>query len=269
MNQALVAECVGDCATDGYFDRLAGLYAGYRPVDRERTRREVDALPPSRTPGAPGRAVDVMCGPGRHTLELLRRGWWVHGVDVTPAFRQSLVEEARAAGLADRLAVTVGDAYATRLPSGADLGIVLGNSFGFGAGRAECGALLAALRDAVLPGGTVGVETFDLDVRRRAHAEGKRHLLPGGGALTKTFGYDEATSTEHVAVRVDTAAERWRTCYRQYVPDRHELAELFAQAGLEEPTRCAAWPSTDSSLVLARRPAEAEAGAVAASGEPG
>ena len=250
--------CVGDCTAGDYFGWLAGVYDQYRPTDVPTTRAEIDALLAALPSAGPGRALDVMCGPGRHALELLARGWEVVGVDATAPLLDLLRAEADVAGVGDRLSVVVSDAYAGALPGGQDLAYVLGNSFGFGAGAAEGRALLHALRGALRPGGTVAIETFDLVLRRRAHATGKRHALPGGQVLRKSFSFDEETSVEHASVDVVGAGTHERTCYRQLVPSREALSAMLGEAGFVDVRSCAGWPSDDSHVLVARAPARGD-----------
>ncbi|MYS22814.1 Methyltransferase domain-containing protein [Streptomyces sp. DvalAA-14] len=47
---------------------------------------------------APGRALDLGCGPGRNALELASRGWTVDAVDLSPAAIAWAEERAREAG---------------------------------------------------------------------------------------------------------------------------------------------------------------------------
>ena len=57
------------------------------------TRQEIDFIVTALGLGPGDRVLDVGCGPGRHALELARRGIEVHGVDLSPEF----VDLARAA----------------------------------------------------------------------------------------------------------------------------------------------------------------------------
>lgn len=59
-------------------------------------------------PGA--RVLDMGCGPGRHALELARRGFQVTGVDFTEKFIQFARETAQAEGLTERTEFVLADA---------------------------------------------------------------------------------------------------------------------------------------------------------------
>jgi SAM-dependent methyltransferase len=48
---------------------------------------------------APGRALDLFCGTGRHALELARRGWTTSAWDVSAVGLEILAQRAHAAGL--------------------------------------------------------------------------------------------------------------------------------------------------------------------------
>lgn len=53
--------------------------------------------------GAPGTALDLGCGHGGDALWLAARGWDVTAVDVAPTALDRVAEQARAAGVADRV----------------------------------------------------------------------------------------------------------------------------------------------------------------------
>lgn len=91
-------------AAQGGSEQLVGL------LDREQDER-----------GAPpGRAVDLGCGSGAHTVELARRGWDALGVDDVPR----ALERARSRPGADRARFVLGDV--TRLDeAGVEPGVEL------------------------------------------------------------------------------------------------------------------------------------------------
>ncbi|WP_335933820.1 class I SAM-dependent methyltransferase [Streptomyces sp. PTD5-9] len=61
---------------------------------------------------APGRALDLGCGPGRNALHLASRGFRVDAVDLSPEALAWAGERAREAGAADDIRFLRGDAFA-------------------------------------------------------------------------------------------------------------------------------------------------------------
>lgn len=100
-----------------------------------------------------GKALDVGCGTGAHTLDLARRGWETTGVDAVPA----AVEQAHAGGPAAGVDVRFVEGDATRLEASVGMGYRLildvGCFHGFGseqrAGYSR-GAAAVALPEATL-----------------------------------------------------------------------------------------------------------------------
>ncbi|NUS57702.1 MAG: methyltransferase domain-containing protein [Streptomycetaceae bacterium] len=68
--------------------------------------------------GAPGTALDLGCGHGGDALWLAARGWDVTAVDVAPTALDRVAEQARAAGVADRVHPVAHD-LARTFPAGA------------------------------------------------------------------------------------------------------------------------------------------------------
>ncbi|HWM03842.1 MAG TPA: class I SAM-dependent methyltransferase [Actinophytocola sp.] len=60
---------------------------------------------------APGRALDLGCGPGRNALHLAAAGFTVDAVDLAPAAIDWATERAGAAGAGDRIRFHLGDAF--------------------------------------------------------------------------------------------------------------------------------------------------------------
>jgi len=125
-------------------DRLVGGLAELELVrTREILRRH---LPPP-----PIRILDVGGGTGVHAAWLLRDGYRVHLVDITPRH----VEEARAALAPSGLTAEVGDARHLAAPDGSfDAALVLGPLYHL-VERADRGAALEEARRVVKPGGLV------------------------------------------------------------------------------------------------------------------
>lgn len=77
----------------------------YRTQDRIWSGRANAVLVEVVTPLAPGRALDLGCGEGGDAVWLAERGWHVTAVDISATALDRTLEHARAAGVADRVAV--------------------------------------------------------------------------------------------------------------------------------------------------------------------
>jgi SAM-dependent methyltransferase len=206
----------------------------------------VDAL--GLRPGA--RVLDAGCGPGRHALELGRRGMHVVGVDASPDFL------ALARGAAGHLPVEFVEADIRTLGYEGEFDAVIclcQGGFGLlGGGDGELdtfGRLAAALR----PGGRLALTAFSSYFV-------VRHLEPG-----ETFDAGLGVNHETTVIRGPEGDERsfdlWTTCFTP-----RELRLIAAQAGLKvdgvygvHPGKYARTPpSIDAPehLLLARRPSE-------------
>jgi SAM-dependent methyltransferase len=88
--------------------------------------RRLAAILDAEQAGAPpyGRALDLGCGTGLHSVDLARRGWQVTGVDIVPAAVRLAVDRARRAGVDARF--VCGDVTALSASGiGADFRLVL------------------------------------------------------------------------------------------------------------------------------------------------
>jgi SAM-dependent methyltransferase len=71
----------------------------FDPARWEGTAAEVDGVVDLLGAAPPARVLDLCCGPGRHSIELARRGYVVTGVDRTEYFLAAAERRAREAGL--------------------------------------------------------------------------------------------------------------------------------------------------------------------------
>jgi 2-polyprenyl-3-methyl-5-hydroxy-6-metoxy-1,4-benzoquinol methylase len=168
------------------------------------------------TPGM--RLLDVGCGPGRHALALARRGFEVHGVDLSPDF----IEIARAAATAEDLPATFEELDVRDLAADGEFDAVLCLcQGGFGLlGGDDDDDVIGRIARAVRPGGRIAVSAFSAGFAIRWLEDGED--------------FDPRTGVfhEHATVRNDAGEERvfemWTTCFTV-----RELALMARGAGLE------------------------------------
>jgi SAM-dependent methyltransferase len=214
------------------------------------TVQEVDFLVDALGLAAGMSVLDVGCGPGRHSLELARRGITVEGVDLSPDF----VRLAREAATAEGLPATFRELDVRELDAdGAYDAVLCLCQGGFGLlGGDDDEAVIRRIARAVLPGGGVAVTAFSAAFAVRWLEEGE-DFDPRTGVLH-----------EHATVRNPEGEERefdlWTTCFTA-----RELSLLARAAGLDvtgvhgvRPGRYStAAPALEHPelLLLARRPA--------------
>lgn len=215
------------------------------------TAKEIDVLI-GRLGLQPGiRVLDVGCGPGRHANELGRRGYEVHGVDISETFLDLARTEAPDG-------VTYSREDARDLPFREDFDLVISicqGAFGLGGGPAAGERLdpdleiLAGMAHALKPGGTLVFTAFSAYLQ-------VANLLEGND-----FDAVRGVHREHTEIRNAegeiVATELWTTCFTP-----RELRLMCAQVGMEvesidavEPGRwTVAPPDVDSPefLVIAR-----------------
>lgn len=122
------------------------------------TRQEVDFVVAALGLGPGDRVLDVGCGPGRHAVELARRGIAVHGVDLSPEF----IALAETAASEESLPATfeVLDVRDLDVDGAFDAVICLcQGGFGLLGGDDEA-AVLGRIARAVRPGGGLVVSAF-------------------------------------------------------------------------------------------------------------
>lgn len=118
------------------------------------------------------RALDLCCGPGRHALELARRGFAVTGVDASGFLLDRAMERAHAQqdALQGSLRWAPGDMreFNPRGEEQFDLAINLFSSFGYFANDAENNRALGTLWRSLAPGGVAVLEMISKEYLARA-----------------------------------------------------------------------------------------------------
>ena len=155
----------------------------FTPERWEAVAEEVDQLLAlaKTEPGA--RVLDLCCGPGRHSLELARRGYLVTGVDRTVAY----VEQARGKAEADGLSAEFVQEDMRRFcrPGEFDAALNLFTAFGYFEDQDEDRLVLANLHRSLKPGGTLVMDLMGKERLARIFRERDWHEVDGALMLTE------------------------------------------------------------------------------------
>jgi SAM-dependent methyltransferase len=118
----------------------------------------------------PGAAVlDLCCGPGRHSLELARRGFKVAGVDRMAQFLEEARRRAETEGL--QIELVREDMRVFRRPGAFDAAINLFTSFGYFEDLKEDRKVLENIYDSLRPGGRLLLDVMGKEVLARIFRE--------------------------------------------------------------------------------------------------
>ena len=107
-------------------------------------------------------AIDLGCGPGRHSLELARRGFDVVGVDRTPLFLEEAVGRARKENL--NIEFLLEDIRSFVRLAGFDLALSLFTSFGYFEGGEDNQQVLDNSFKSLKDGGSLVLEMMGKEV---------------------------------------------------------------------------------------------------------
>jgi ubiquinone/menaquinone biosynthesis C-methylase UbiE len=118
----------------------------------------------------PGASVlDLCCGPGRHALELARRGFCVTGVDRTAAYLNMARQRAEEEGLAVEFILE--DMRDFCRPQAYHGALLMYTSFGYFEDPAENQQVLLNVQRSLAPGGTLIVDMMGKEVLARIFLE--------------------------------------------------------------------------------------------------
>ena len=202
-------------------------YLNHPLLTPERTVKEMDFVlsQVNLSPGA--RVLDVGCGPGRHSIELARRGYDVVGIEPSAAMIQAAKVRATEASVAPTFRQVCGESFVAS--DEFDLAICLFTTLGQISKEGENCELVKRTHEALRPGGFFVVET-------RQRAPTVQHLQTeerfGGERYTDVSRlYDAVTQTvtEVFEVVSPESTQRYLLRYRLY--NRTELAGLLKEAG--------------------------------------
>lgn len=172
---------------------------------------------------APGASVlDCACGPGRHTLELARRGYQVTGIDRTKGYLEEALRRAKAANLAPELLLD--DMRHFRRPDTFDAVLSLFTSFGYFKDAAENEAVLLNLYQSLKTGGSLLMEISGKEVIARIYQRRDWREIDGAYFLEE----------RDVAINWSRMESRWILVKDGAVKERRFDHWLYSAAELEK-----------------------------------
>ena len=130
---------------------------------------EVDAMLSLLDLKPPARVLDLCCGPGRHALELARRGFEVTGVDRTQAYLDEAQRRADVSTL--KLELVRQDMRTFKRANFFDAAINISTSFGFFEDPKDDEKVLANVYESLKPGGKFLIDVMGKEILARVFCE--------------------------------------------------------------------------------------------------
>lgn len=184
-----------------------------------------------------GAVLDLFCGPGRHSLELARRGFRPTGVDITP----NHVEQGRAAAAAEGLQAEFveADVRTFSRPGAFDAAICMFTSFGYFDDLADDRRVLTNAAASLRPSGVMLIQTMGKETVARSQ-QGRTWYrpedCPGDIFLIENtiLGAWERVQLDWTIIRADGTRSEAQLRIRMF--SALEMASLLRDAGFSSVT---------------------------------
>lgn len=192
------------------------------------TEAEVDFIEDVGKLQSQAAVLDLMCGYGRHTLELARRGHTVTAVDNLPDYIEEIEEKSN--GLAVR--TQLNSLTTMQLSDSYDAAICMGNSFSF-FNKEEAQQILQTISAHLHTGGCFIINTWMLGEIAIRHFKEKEWFYAGEYKYLHDCRYlfnPARIESEHTIITPDGVVESYRGV--DYIFTLSELGDLLKEAGL-------------------------------------
>lgn len=237
------------------------FWATFRPILFPEARMraaadEVDGFLALTGLASGARVLDLGCGPGRHSLELARRGMAVTGLDRTASYLAELSEAARR----EDLPVEVVQADMREIRGTWDAALCAFTTFGYFDDPADDRRVLDAVLGALTPGGALIIDVLGKEVVARGHQQRYWTWLEPGVLLLeeRTVEGDFEAMVNRWTIVADGRRREHVMRHRLYAAT--ELRALLTQAGFTGVRVVGGWRGepydhrADRLIVVARAP---------------
>jgi SAM-dependent methyltransferase len=202
------------------------MRTGFGSVSAEQTHKEVDFLWDVLSLNSGSKVLDLFCGAGRHSAELMRRGCVTTGIELNSSY----VELARER-VTKPAQIVSGDVRYVDFGSGFDAAIIMFHSFGYFS-DAEDRQVLEKVHRSLRKGGRFLIEILNRDWLLANFRERDEKIVDEI-KIIETRRFDPLTSRNHFRIErhsatgVTTKEGRWRL----YSP--HEIKNLLEGIGFQ------------------------------------
>jgi len=175
--------------------------------------------------------LDLCCGPGRHSLELSRRGFTVTGVDRTAAYLDRAKKQAEAEGL--EVEFVQEDMRNFSRPEAFDGAINMYTSFGYFEDPADDKRVIENIHRSLQAGGKLIMDTMAKEILARKFQERTWQEVGGALWLEERKIINDWTMTENRWILVkDGTVDEFNFSLRLY--SASELSALLWECGFSE-----------------------------------
>ncbi|MEW6356032.1 MAG: methyltransferase domain-containing protein [Planctomycetota bacterium] len=214
---------------EALFDRFYYEFA-FEKMEPSRTQKQVDFVEDAIGLKGRERILDLCCGPGRHSIELARRGYDVVGLDRSAFFLQKAREKARDAKIDIRF--RKGDMR--RIPYRDEFDVVINmfTSFGYFEKESDNRKVIEGVARALRPGGRFLIDVMNRDFLVK-HFRTRNWEEANGWVRLESVRMDwqqSRVTSEWVFIK---GGRRRKIDLNLRVYSPHELIALLASAGLK------------------------------------